>query len=117
MESSFSILGDLLKEKIAAAQNGSFEKFIEEERKTYNKNWAKAVQFFQTRINKQRARENSKPCNFISIRNKLEAIKEIDDLRWFYGECIKYESKRDDFGRRIPGNTFNKCFFGALKIK
>lgn len=76
----------------------------------YQKEWAKGVQYFQTRVNQDRIKEKKLPLAFIAIRQKLEGVKEIDDLRWFYGQCIKYKYKK-------KGNTFSKCFFGALKLK
>lgn len=76
----------------------------------YNKKWNEAVKCFQEIINKERAKDNLKPLSFIVIRQKLVVLREIDDMRWFYKECLKYKYKK-------KGNTFGKCFFGSLKIK
>lgn len=108
---------EILKNRIEAYQNNTLESQFKLDGKEYQKKWAKAVQFFQIRINKERVKSKQLPLSFMAVRQKLIALKEIDDMRWFFGECIKYENKRDNFGRKIQGNTFNKCFFGALKIK
>lgn len=107
-------IADLLKNRLQATD---LRKQFANERKTYSKNWADAVEHFRIKINKQRAKEKLPPFPFIVIRQKLCHIREIDDLRWFYGECLKYEYTRDKFGRRIKGNSFNRAFFGALKVK
>lgn len=110
-------LQEILKQRIEAANNGTLEAKLKFDAKEYQKKWAEAVQHFQKRINKQQAKEKKPAYPFMAIRQRLAGVKEIDDLRWFYGECLKYENKRDKWGRRIPGNTFNKCFFGATKVK
>lgn len=110
-------IGDLLKARIEASQRGELGEQLVLDRKEYNKKWAEAVHFFALRVNKERKREKVSELDFIAVRQKLCHIKEIDDLRWFYKQCLEYENKRDNFGRRIKGNTFNKCFFGALKIR
>ncbi len=106
---------EVLEKRILAYQNNTLEKQFELDGKEYQKKWAEAVQHFKIRINKQRFKEKKPELPFMAIRQKLVAVKEVDDLRWFYGECIKYENKRDKFGRRIPDRSFNRCFFGALK--
>lgn len=78
----------------------------------YKKRWAKGVSFFQIKINEDRKKENLSELPFMAIREKLVAIKEIDDLRWFYGVCKKYATTKDKNGKQ---NTFSRCFFGALK--
>lgn len=100
----------ILRIRIEAYKNNTLEKQFELEKAQYKKNWSKAVQFFQKRINKDRKKERLKEISFIAVRQKLIAIKEIDDLRWFYLECLNYIRKR-------KGNTFSKCFWGSLKIK
>ncbi len=108
---------ELLKKRIEASKDiSSLEKQFILESKEYNKKWAEAVQHFQLRINKDQLKDKKRPYPFMAIRTKLEGVREIDDLRWFYKQCIEYTYKKDKFGRRIKGNTFNKCFFGALKI-
>lgn len=100
----------LLKNRIEASKNNTLEQRFILEGREYQKKWAEAVQFFQNRINKDRLKTGGKPVVFMAVRNKLEAIHEIDDLRWFYTQCSLYIRKK-------KGNTFSKCFFGALKIK
>lgn len=78
----------------------------------YQKQWNNGVNYFLIEINKDRKKSNLKELSFISIRQKLVAIKEIDDLRWFYYQCKKYAQTKDKLGNK---NTFSKCFFGALK--
>lgn len=101
---------ELLLKKIEASQNGTLPEQLILDRKEYNKKWSEAVQYFQIIINKERFKEKLPPLEFIAIRTKLEAVKNIEDLRWFYYQCLKYRNKK-------KGNTFSKCFFGALKIK
>ena len=87
--------------------------------KEYNKKWNEAVNFFTLRINQDRKKAKLKEVNFIQVRMKLMALKEIDDLRWFYRECLKYSNtyqKKLINGKPVR-NTFSRCFYGALKIK
>lgn len=97
---------EVLQKRIEASQNGTLPEQLILDRKEYNKKYAKAVEFFREKINK----EMGKNYSFIVIRQKLSGIENIDDLRWFYYQCLKYKAKK-------KGNTFSKCFFGALKIK
>lgn len=80
----------------------------------YQKQWAKGVQFFQIEINKERKKDKMPEVSFIAVRQKLLALKEIDDLRWFYYHCKKYANTKDKQGNK---NSFSKCFFGSLKCK
>jgi hypothetical protein len=100
----FSI-SNYLKNRI---QSTNLEAQLKYESKEYSKKWAEAVQHFQRRINQDRKKENQPLLSFIVIRQKLAGIKEIDDLRWFYKQCVDYKYKK-------KGNTFSKCFWGALK--
>lgn len=97
-----------LKNRIKAHQNNNLESHFKSEGKEYSKKWAGAVQYFQKRINKDRKKANQAELSFIAVRQKLIGVKEIDDLRWFYQQCLEYRYKK-------KGNTFSKCFFGALK--
>lgn len=81
----------------------------------YQKEWARAVQFFQIRLNKDRKRDKMPELSFIAVRQKLVALREVDDLRWFYKQCCEYARKKDP-ARKIR-YTFSMCFFGATKIK
>ena len=105
---------ELLEKRIKSSENGTLPEQLILDRKEYNKNWAKAVQYFQIIINKERIKENLPPFDFIVIRNKLVAIRNIEDLRWFYTECLKYSYTRDKVTKKR--NTFGKCFWGALKV-
>lgn len=105
----FSI-NEYLKNRIKASKKNSLKKQLVLDGKEYQKKWAKAVQFFQKRINIERKKENLPELPFIVIRQKLEGLKEIDDLRWFYTQCLIYERKK-------KSNTFSKIFFGATKIR
>lgn len=106
-------LGDILKERIQAYKENPLKA---EKRKSaeYQKSWNNGVKFFQLEINKQRKKENLPELPFMAIRQKLVALKEIDDLRWFYYHCKKYSNTKDKQGKR---NTFSKCFWGALSVK
>ena len=66
------------------------------------------IQFFVDAINKDRIGTEYPQVSFIQVRQKLAAIREIEDLRWFYWHCKKYSYKK--------GNSFSKCFFGATKV-
>lgn len=106
-------LSNALKERINAARNGFIEKQIEKDGKEYNKKYNEAVQCFQKRINSDRRREYMLEVSFIIIRQKLLGVREIDDLKWFYGVCEKYSRTKDkETGIQ---NTFSRGFFGALK--
>lgn len=101
-------LEQLLQKRIEASQNGTLPEQLILDRKEYNKRWADAVEFFKIRINKDRKKDKLPELPFIVIRSKLAGVKNIEDLRWFYIQCLKYINKK-------KGNTFSKCFFGALK--
>lgn len=100
-------LQDALKNRIEAYKNNTLERQLILDGKEYNKKWADAIEHFRKEINKENKEE---PYPFMAIRSKLAAVREIDDLRWFYKECLKYKRKK-------KMNTFSKCFFGALKIR
>lgn len=100
----------ILQDRIKAYQNNTLERKFILEGKEYQKKWAEAVQFFQKIINKERSKSKQTELPFMAIRSKLIALREIDDLRWFYKQCLIYRQSK-------KGNTFSKCFFVALKIK
>lgn len=109
---------------ILQARLQAYTKNPEEENKRkgkeYQKKWAEAVEFFRIRLNKDRKKAGQVPLPFIAVRQKLVALKEIDDLRWFYLVCQKYsntwQKERDAKGYPVR-NTFHRCFFGALDTK
>lgn len=107
-------IGDILKDRIEAFKANP-ESALKVKSTEYNKKWNEAVKFFQIRINKDRKKAKQPELEFMAIRQKLVALKEIDDLRWFYRECAKYAGTYPK-GSKIR-NTFSKCFFGALKTK
>lgn len=104
---------DILKDRIELFNRNPVE-YLKVKGTTYNKDWAKAVQCFQLRINKDRKKEKKPEFTFIVIRQKLAHVKEIDDLRTFYKMCLEYSYSKDEKTKKR--NTFSKCFFGALKI-
>lgn len=106
-------LGDILADKIKAYQLNP-QQAEKTKSKEYQKRWSDGVQHFQIVINKERAKVGMKPLPFLVIRGKLVALKEIEDLRWFYYHCIKYSKTKDKNGN---WNTFSKCFWGALDPK
>ncbi len=101
---------ELLQRRIEESSKLGVEEHLKIAAKEYQKNWAAAIQFFQIQVNKDRAKAKQPPLPFMAIRSKLAGVREIDDLRWFYKQCLAYSRKK-------KGNTFSKCFFGALKIK
>lgn len=109
-------LGELLKEKIELYGSQSDDVVLKRMSSEYQKEWAKAVQFFQIRINKDQKRDGKPEFSFMAVRQRIVALREIDDMRWFYKQCCVYAAKRDPkTGKRT--NTFSKCFWGATKIK
>lgn len=100
---------DLLEARIHLYNEFPPEKVQEDIAKRYQKDWNNAIEFFQRQINKEREDTHYPQLSFIVVRQKLEHIKDINDLRWFYKECIKSKNKE--------GQSFSKTFFGALKIK
>lgn len=100
-------LSDILQDRIKAFSENP-EKALKLKSVEYNKKWNYAVRCFQEAINKER----EKPIPFVAVRMKLLALREIDDLRWFFYHCKKYAKTKDKQGNQ---NTFSKCFFGALK--
>lgn len=107
-------LQDIIKQRIEEFEKNP-QKYLKVKGKEYNKKWNEAVEYFRQRINKDMRKEKRKEYEFMPIRMKLQALREIDDLRWFYRECLKYAGTYPK-GSRVR-NTFSKAFFGALKCK
>ena len=107
-------LADILKQRIEQFEKNP-QDYLKNKGKQHNKDWNFAVNCFKERINKDMKKAKRPEYDFIVIRQKLLALKEIDDLRWFYRECLKYSGTYPK-GSKIR-NTFSKAFFGALKIK
>jgi len=104
-------LEELLKNRIlASSSEETFKERIILEQKEYHKKWREAIKFFQNELNKERRKQLKTPFPYMAILKKLEHIKEIDHLRWFYKECLKYQRKK-------KGNSFGKYFWGSLRIK
>ena len=118
MDQTFKTIQDILLERFKEYGNNP-EATLKSKSKEYSKKWNEAVNFFVLRINVDRKKAKKPFVTFIQIRMRLVALREIDDLRWFYRECIRYsntyEKKLVD-GKPVR-NTFSKCFFGATKIK
>lgn len=104
-------IGDILKSRIEAF-NKDPVLAIKTVGKEYQKKYSKGIDFFVLEINKERKQQGLPELPYIAIRQKLIALKEINDLRWFYGVCKKYSTTKDKQGNQ---NTFSKAFFGALK--
>ncbi len=104
-------IADLLQSRLEAYKNNSLEEKVARDGKEYQKEWAKGVQFFQMAVNKARERDGLQALPFMAIRQKIVGVREISDLRWFYGVCLKYSRKKG------KDYTFSRCFFGALDIK
>lgn len=91
------------------------KEFLDKKGKQRNKDYAKAVQCFVDRINKDMRKEKKKEYGFMPIRMKLQVLREVDDLRSFYKQCLDYSYTKDKkTGKR---NTFTRGFFGSLKIR
>lgn len=107
-------ISNILQERLLAYQSNPVEA---EKRRSiaYNKAWAEAVNYFVLRINKDNKKEKRPPTTFIAVRQKLVALREIDDLRFFYTMCLKYSNTKDKV--TLKRNTFKKCFYGSLKIR
>ncbi len=105
---------EIIKQRLEAFQKNP-EAALKVKGTEYNKSWNAAVDCFKQRINKDKKKEKLPETSFIAVRQKLAGIKEIDDLRWFYGECLKYSYTRDKITRKR--NTFSRCFYGALDVK
>lgn len=83
--------------------------------KEKNKDYAKAVKCFQDRINKDRKKEKKPEVTFMQVRMRLIALKEIDDMRTFYKECLRYAGTKDKkTGKR---NSFSRMFWGATRVR
>lgn len=104
-----SILSDRIKSFNADPKKALKLKSVE-----YNKQWNYAVKCFQVAINEDRKREGIEPIDFIAVRMKLLALREIDDMRYFFKKCKEYAKTKDQQGKQ---NTFSKCFWGALDTK
>ena len=105
-------LSSILQERIKAF-NSDPQKAIKIKSVEYSKKWNEGVRCFQEEINKDRKKVNLPPVSFIAIRQKLVALKEVDDLRWFFYHCRKYGKTKDKTGQ---WNSFSKCFWGALRV-
>lgn len=106
-------ISNILKERIKAF-NENPQKAFKLKSVEYNKQWNYAVKCFQVAINEDRKKEDKEPIDFMAVREKLRALREIDDLRWFFYHCKKYAKTKDKQGKQ---NTFSRCFFGSLKVK
>jgi hypothetical protein len=104
-------LSDILQDRINAF-NEDPKKALKLKSIEYNKQWNYAVKCFQVRINEDREKEDLKPVEFIAVRMRLEALKEIDDMRYFFNQCKQYAKTKDKTGKP---NSFSKIFWGATK--
>ncbi len=104
-------ISNILKDRLEAFKNNPI-KALKDKSTDYQKKWAFGVKCFQTEINRERKQDKMSELSFIAVRQKLVALKEIDDLRWFFYHCKKYAKTKDKTGK---WNSFSKCFFGALR--
>ena len=107
---------NILKERLESFSKNP-ELSLKQKNKDYQKKWSEAVEFFRIKINQDRRKAKQAELPYIAIRQKLVALKEIDDLRWFYLQCVKYSNTYQKLlvnGKPVR-NTFSRCFFGALK--
>jgi len=107
-------LTDILSSRLLS-YNQNPEKALKEKSTEYQKKWNEGVRCFQEQINIERKQVGLPPLPFIAIRSKLVALKEVDDLRYFYGQCQAYAKTRDK--KTGKWNSFSRIFFGALKVK
>lgn len=107
-------LADILQQRIEAFKANP-ELAMKTKGTQYQKDWNFAVKCFQDRLNKDRKKEKKPEVTFMQVKMKLMALKEIDDLRWFYRECLKYAGTYPK-GSKVR-NTFSKCFWGATRLK
>lgn len=105
-------IGDLLKTRLEAYSKEGVAETVKREGVDYNKRWSKGVQYFVDRINADRKGTSYPPVKFYVVRSRLVALKEIEDLRWFYFVCNGYAKK----GIK-EGKTFSQCFWGATDPK
>ena len=110
MDSLFSI-SDILAKRIQDFKSDP-EQALKTKSIKYSKQWNYGVKCFQVELNNERKKSMLPELSFIAVRSKLVALKEIDDLRWFFYHCRKYAKTKDKQGK---WNSFSKCFFGALK--
>lgn len=105
---------DILQQRLQAYKDNPLE--AEKKRgKDYNKKWNDAVEYFRQRINKDQTKAKKPHYEFMAIRQRLVLLKEIDDMRTFYGKCVEYSYTKDKkTGKR---NTFARGFWGATKVR
>ncbi len=102
-------LSNILHDRIESF-NSNPEKSLKLKSTEYNKKWNEGVKCFQTEINKER----EVPISFMAVRSKLLALREVDDLRYFFGQCKAYSKTKDK--KTGKKNSFGRIFFGALKV-
>lgn len=101
---------EVLEQRLKAYKDNTLEVQLKIDSKEYRKKWLYGVQCFVNRVNEDRRKDDMKEVRFMEIYMKVEHIKEIDDLRWFYNQCIAYSRKKKE-------NNFSKCFWGSLKLR
>lgn len=113
-------IGDILTKQLSLAEKNpeALKQFYVQQSKEETKKRNFAIKCFQDRVNKDRKQSYQKALPFIVFYQKLYALKEIYDLKWFWVVCTKYSNtyrkERDIKGKPIR-NSFSACFFGALK--
>ncbi len=108
-------LPNLFQQRLIQLEANGAKEYLSKKGKERNKEYAKAVQCFVDRINKDRKKEKKPLVEFMQIRMKLLALKEVDDLRSWYKTCLEYSYTKDKVtGKR---NTFSRGFYGGTKIR
>ncbi len=107
-------LTNLFQQRLEQIQATGAKEYLSKKGKSYNKDWAYGVKCFQVALNKEQDKAKLPPYEFMAVRQRLIALKEIDELRWFYKECIKYSRKKDKQGKK---QSFGKIFWGATRLK
>ena|ERR1035437_6795704 len=101
-------ISELLKNRIEAYSKEPIEVAVKREGKEYNKIRSDGIKHFMDRINEERKGTSFKPVSFIMVRHKLLALKDLEDLRWFYAKCKQYGKKK--------GHSFSEMFWGATRV-
>lgn len=103
-------ISELLEKRINNYKLYTPEQCQKLERKEYRDKWLYGIQCFVNQLNLEQRKQKKRDYRFMEIYMKLEHIKEIDDLRWFYKQCLAYKNRKAE-------NTFGKMFWGVLKLR
>ncbi len=107
-------LTNLFQQRLEQLEATGAKEYLKSKGVERNKAYNDAVKCFQVRVNKDRKKAKQTDLPFMAIKMKLAGVREVDDLRMFYKQCLDYSYTKDKQGRR---NSFSKAFMGALKIR